>query len=77
MASSEFQIDGMTCGGCEKSVLRCIEGVAHVAAVQVDRHQHKATVTWCDAATQEDRQSSVTMICAEVAAAGFECRPLG
>ena len=76
MASNIFEIDGMTCGGCEKSVTRCIEGIAHVNAVRVDRHERKAVVTWSDTASEQDRLTSRALICDRVGAAGFECRPL-
>lgn len=71
---TEFHIEGMTCGGCEKSVGRTIRDVAGVADVAVDRTQNKAVVVWDSGLEAAARASATSTICAAVEAAGFSCR---
>lgn len=70
-----FHIDGMTCGGCEKSVARAIGNLSRVRDVQIDRSQHLATVAWRAPLTDIDVIDAQQQVCAAVEAAGFECRP--
>lgn len=73
MKSTEFRIEGMTCGGCEQSVTRTISAIAEVADVRVERAQNKAVVTWKDAISSDSQAKASQSICAAVEAAGFEC----
>lgn len=75
MKSTEFRIQGMTCGGCEQSVSRTISAFAEVADVHVDRGQNKAVVTWKDAVSPDGQAKASQSVCAAVEAAGFECAP--
>lgn len=76
MTSTEFEVLGMTCGGCEKSVVRCIEAIPHVGSVAIDRAANKAAVMWTDGATAGDQQTASLQICQAVEDAGFDCRPI-
>jgi copper chaperone CopZ len=76
MTTTAFEVLGMTCGGCAKSVSRCIQSVAHVQSVIVDHTTHRATATWVAECSPDDQQMATQAICAAVEAAGFECRPL-
>ena len=76
MTTTAFEVLGMTCGGCAKSVSRCIQSVAHVQSVSVDHVVHRATVTWVAECSPDDQQTAAQAICAAVDEAGFECRPL-
>ena len=42
----ELKIDGMTCGGCVRSVTKKLRGVAGVADAAVDLAASKATVRY-------------------------------
>lgn len=75
MKTTEFHIQGMTCGGCEQSVSRTISTIAEVASVQVDRSQSKAVVTWRDALGPDGQAMASKSVCAAVEAAGFDCAP--
>jgi copper chaperone len=70
-----FRVDGMTCGGCEKSVSRTILTISEVADVQVDRMRQQAVVTWKPEVGSEAIQSASHNVCAAVEAAGFDCQP--
>lgn len=72
---STFHIEGMTCGGCEKSVTRTVLSVASVADVTVDRAQNQAVVTWKPGLSAEAVQSASQQICLAVEEAGFDCQP--
>lgn len=73
---STFFIEGMTCGGCEKSVSRAISSLPEVADVQVDRSQKKAVVHWAAELSSDAERVAQEKICASLEAAGFECRPI-
>ena len=73
MNPSEFRIEGMTCGGCEQSVLRTISAIPEVAAVQVNRAQQQALVSWKEGLTPQAQGQACQSICAAVEAAGFDC----
>ncbi|MBU3724774.1 MAG: heavy-metal-associated domain-containing protein [Burkholderiaceae bacterium] len=75
MKSTEFRVQGMTCGGCEQSVIRTISALAEVASVRVDRGQEKAVVTWKDSITSDGQARASKSVCEAVEAAGFECAP--
>ncbi len=70
-----FHIEGMTCGGCEKSVTRTVLSVASVADVMVDRGQNQAVVTWKPGLSADAVESASQQICRAVEEAGFDCRP--
>lgn len=72
---SIFVVEGMTCGGCEKSVTRTVLSVSSVADVKVDRTQNQAVVTWKPGLTAEATQAASQEICSAVEGAGFDCRP--
>lgn len=72
---STFHVDGMTCGGCEKSVTRTVLSVSSVADVKVDRNQNQATVTWKPGLSADAVQTASQQICSAVEEAGFDCRP--
>ncbi len=76
MTATAFEVLGMTCGGCAKSVSRCIQSVAHVQSVNVDHTTHRATVTWASGCSPDHQHTAIQDVCAAVTAAGFECRPL-
>lgn len=73
MSTTEFRVEGMTCGGCEKSVTRTISAISEVASVQVDRSRNQAIVTWQDHVAKAAQKAASTAICQAVEAAGFEC----
>ncbi len=70
-----FHIEGMTCGGCEKSVTRTVLSVASVADVMVDRGQNQAVVTWKPGLSADAVASASQQICRAVEEAGFDCQP--
>lgn len=70
-----FRIDGMTCGGCEKSVTRTVLSVSEVADVQVDRTQNQAVVTWKAGLSDDAKAAASQQLCSAVEAAGFDCQP--
>lgn len=74
--STEFSVEGMTCGGCEKAVVRTIAAIAGVADVSADRLQNKAVVTWAAETDPVARSTATKTICEAVTAAGFDCSPL-
>ncbi|ELC7322199.1 copper chaperone [Stenotrophomonas maltophilia] len=62
----EFHVEGMTCGGCARSVTKAIEGVDPQASVQADpasRH------------VQVQTSASEAQIVAALTDAGFPPRP--
>jgi copper chaperone len=73
---STFRIDGMTCGGCEKSVVRAISSMNEVVHVDIDRSQNKAVVRWASELNADAERLAQEKLCACVEAAGFECRPI-
>jgi copper chaperone len=46
METTELKIEGMTCGGCVKSVTRVLTGVAGVASADVSLEEGRARVTF-------------------------------
>ncbi|MDO4643558.1 MAG: heavy-metal-associated domain-containing protein [Cardiobacteriaceae bacterium] len=66
MQSVRLNIEGMTCGGCVKSVTSILEGVAGVSRVEVSLEQHRALVVF-DAA-----ETTVAALLDAVEAGGFE-----
>jgi len=46
METIDLKIEGMTCGGCVKSVTRVLTGVAGVSAADVSLEQGRAHVTF-------------------------------
>ena len=62
----EFAVDGMSCGGCVKSVTGAISQVAGVSKVDVSLERKAATVEY-DGATV-----TPALIVAAIEAAGFE-----
>jgi copper chaperone len=46
METTELKIEGMTCGGCVKSVTRVLTGVAGVASADVSLEEGRARVAF-------------------------------
>lgn len=40
----QFEVQGMTCGHCERAVTAAIQALDPQANVQIDRSQHRVTV---------------------------------
>jgi len=51
METIDLKIEGMTCGGCVKSVTRVLSGVAGVSAADVSLDEGRALVTYDPAKT--------------------------
>lgn len=51
MQAIDLKIEGMTCGGCVKSVTRVLTGVAGVASAEVSLEEGRARVTFDPART--------------------------
>lgn len=51
METIDLKIEGMTCGGCVKSVTRVLSGVAGVSATDVSLEEGRAHVTYDPAKT--------------------------
>jgi copper chaperone CopZ len=72
--TSTFSVEGMTCGGCEKSVVNAISGLPGVAQASADRQQNRVIVTWQEGATVPEQQRYSQAIFEAIEAAGFDCR---
>ena len=57
MSTQQFQVQGMTCGHCEKAVQAAIRSVDPQAEVRIDRAQNLVEVT-----TEKDRQAVAAAI---------------
>ncbi|EGY53635.1 MerTP family mercury (Hg2+) permease, binding protein MerP [Neisseria shayeganii 871] len=53
MQTSTLNIEGMTCGGCAKSVAKILQAVPGVQQADVSYEQKQAVVTFDPAATSE------------------------
>lgn len=51
MQTVDLKIEGMTCGGCVKSVTRVLSGMAGVSAADVSLEEARAHVTFDPAQT--------------------------
>jgi copper chaperone CopZ len=68
-------VEGMTCGGCEKSVRNAIMQTQCVADVAIDRLKNQARIRFTALVNSSALQASaVNEIIENVGAAGFECR---
>ncbi len=68
-------VEGMTCGGCEKSVRNAILQTQAVADVQIDRPNNQAKITFKPGLTDDAlRSAALREMIASVEAAGFDCR---
>ena len=67
----KFAVDGMTCGGCVRSVSNAVTRVAGVTRVDVSLATNSATVEF-DAAS-----ASPKLIVEAIVGAGFEARVAG
>lgn len=54
MQTVTLNIDGMTCGGCVKSVTRLLEGVEGVEKVEVSLENKNAVITFDESKTDTD-----------------------
>ncbi len=75
LPTQRLTVEGMTCGGCEKSVSRAIEALGIVDVTEVDRQRNHVAVRWKAPANQDSVDAGVRRICEAVEAAGFDCRP--
>jgi copper chaperone len=66
METLQIPVEGMSCGGCVKSVTNVLQQLAGVAAVEVSLEQKRATVTY-DAA-----QTGLPQFRAAIEGAGFD-----
>ena len=57
MQTVTFNIDGMTCGGCVKSVTRLLEGVEGVEKAEVSLENKNAVITFDESKTDTDALS--------------------
>jgi copper chaperone len=57
MSTQQFQVQGMTCGHCEKAVQAAIRSIDPQAQVRIDRQQNLVEVT-----TEKDRESVAAAI---------------
>jgi len=69
-------VKGMTCGGCEKSVVATASSVAGVTSVTADRHQNEARISWDASLAPAAKAQALVDVCAAIEAAGFDCSPL-
>jgi copper chaperone len=68
-------VEGMTCGGCEKSVRNAVMQTQGVADVQIDRPKNQARVVFKQSHSNKASQAdALKEIIANVEAAGFDCR---
>ncbi len=68
-------VQGMTCGGCEKSVRSAILQTPGIADVQIDRSRNQATLTFTAQCSTKEQQRQATQAAVEnVEVAGFDCR---
>ncbi len=72
--TSAFSVEGMTCGGCEKSVVNATSTLPGVAQVVADRQQNRVVVTWKEDVAASEQQRYSQAICDAIEAAGFDCR---
>ena len=54
MQTVTLNIDGMTCGGCVKSVTRLLEGVEGVEKAEVSLKNKNAVITFDESKTDAD-----------------------
>lgn len=54
MQTVTLNIDGMTCGGCVKSVTRLLEGVEGVEKAEVSLENKNAVITFDESKTDAD-----------------------
>ena len=54
MQTVTLNIDGMTCGGCVKSVTRLLEGVEGVKKAEVSLENKNAVITFDESKTDAD-----------------------
>ena len=59
MATTTLNIQGMTCGGCVKSVTNALQREEGVSKVEVVLEQGKATVDYDPAVTQPETLAAV------------------
>lgn len=73
--TAELTVEGMTCGGCEKSVIHAASALPGVAQVSADRHQNRVVVTFEDDLPETEQHQAIQIVCQAIEAAGFDCRP--
>jgi cation transport ATPase len=75
-AFTMLQVHGMTCGGCEKAVVRAASAIAHVSSATADRQANSMTIHWAPGLALEEQRQSLAKVCEAIDAAGFECQPV-
>ncbi|MCE7903775.1 MAG: heavy-metal-associated domain-containing protein [Gammaproteobacteria bacterium PRO9] len=66
MTTAEFNVQGMTCGGCERSVQNALTSHKGVKTAKADRTANKVSVEFDPAVIQKDA------IAKAIVAAGYE-----
>ena len=64
----QFQVEGMTCGGCAARITRALTGGDADARIEIDRPARVVSV--------ESRAASAEALAAAIRAAGYEARAL-
>lgn len=68
-------VEGMTCGGCEKSVRAAIMQTKSIADVALDRSRNQAVIRFSADFTNTSAQTAALQeVIVNVEAAGFDCR---
>lgn len=68
-------VEGMTCGGCEKSVRNALMQTRGIADVQIDRLKNRARIAFTTSHSDKALQAeTIKQAMANVEAAGFDCR---
>lgn len=66
MSEQSFRVEGMTCGGCVRSVTRAVQQLAGVESVDVSLADKRATVRY------DDARVTPAAIVGAITDAGFE-----
>lgn len=68
-------VEGMTCGGCEKSVRAAIMQTQGIADAALDRSRDQAVIRFnVDLTNASAQTAALQEVMANVKAAGFDCR---
>ena len=70
-ATSEFLVEGMTCGNCARHVTEAIQSVPNVRHAAVSLDSKHASVRW-----KNDATADVPAVVAAVRSAGYEAKPV-
>lgn len=68
-------VEGMTCGGCEKSVRNALLNTPDISDVQINRLHNQATIIFSVQCSEKECQAqAIRAAIQNVEAAGFDCR---